>query len=322
MKAIVIESASTRQEEASEVRISFQSANISTGLWGHQENWNFVTTRSDHWFAQDHFCLRDEITRPQVDDLNLFYRAMANCRERLGIEPRRQQDDNVQLYFVPISSNRGFHDKRSLRRDLEEEIARSKHIKIAAHHLTDRWLLDTLADKLQLPGFTLDIIVDDDMFWTSFTPRHSPFIDEGNRRYFKPSDYSRNCQWGKTRAESEDCFSFFNRGEWFAINEKLISNGANIRYFEANHRNFLLFHHKFIIFDYQQPGYDKLGSVFTGAGNLSKSGFDRNFENYYLLRLPEVYQAFTKGYANLFNLAVEEGDLPITWDFETVDQVN
>ncbi|MFY7928478.1 MAG: hypothetical protein ACOVS5_06375, partial [Oligoflexus sp.] len=44
------------------VRVSFQSGNISTGTWGHQENWNFVTQDRGHWFSQDHICLRDAIT--------------------------------------------------------------------------------------------------------------------------------------------------------------------------------------------------------------------------------------------------------------------
>jgi hypothetical protein len=81
----------------------------------------------------------------------------------------------------------------------------------------------------------------------------------------------------------------------------------------------MLFHNKIIIFEYATPEGDRPGSVFMGAGNLSSAGFEKNFENYYLVSIPHVYEAFRQQFTLLFNRGSYTRDLPVTWDYKTQD---
>ena len=57
--------------------------------------------------------------------------------------------------------------------------------------------------------------------------------------------------------------------------------------------------------------FDKKGAVFTGAGNLTISAFKQNFENFYYITIPEVYDAFANQYNYLwFKLGKSHSELP------------
>lgn len=322
MKTIVIKYQNQDHEPSlrSKVRYSFQSANLSSGMWAHHENWNFITSDAEHWLAKDHLCLKDSVNKSTVADLSRLYEAIADCRDENNINADRVLDNEIQNYFVPFSSTRGFNDKKALRKTLFEEVERSKKIRIAAHHLTDGKLLEQLSSKLRSGELELDIIVDDDMFWTAHYRSDDPLIDEGGRMYYEPTDYSKSCHWGKTADQASSCFGLFSAFEYQNIEAKLLKYGAQIRFFEANHRNFKLFHNKIIMFEYNAPYHGYHAAVFTGAGNLSKAGFERNFENYYLVRKPEFVADFEQNYQILFNKAVKQNELPITWDFFTTNK--
>ena len=322
MKAIVIDYQDLTHSEdlRDRVRYTFQSANLSTsGLWAHHENWNFITSTRDHWLAKDHLCLRDSVNDFTMTNLNRFYEAMTECREERGINTDRAQDNEIAAYFTPIFSREGYNDRRALRDMLNDELSRANKVQIAVHHLTDRELMDRLSLGLRNDEFSVELLLDDDLFWTAYSDFEEPFVDSNGRRYFQPIDYSRRCDWGKTREEAEDCFTIFRRNEYQDINEKLIREGATVKYVEANHLGFKLFHHKFMIVHYDRPykGYDK--SVFTGAGNFSRSGFERNFENYFLVRRPDFVKVFDENFVRLWDLAASKNELPISWDFTTTD---
>jgi hypothetical protein len=136
-------------------------------------------------------------------------------------------------------------------------------------------------------------------------------------------------------AREQRC-SLFSRGDFGDSIERLLDDkgprsnrawgprtlalaGAQLKMFESNHLSKMLFHNKFIVFEYKEPEGQIKGSVFTGAGNLSKSGFERNFENYYLMRIPHVFAAFQQQFLDLFLRAQFESDLPLTWDYSTTD---
>ncbi|SMF27049.1 phospholipase D-like domain-containing protein [Pseudobacteriovorax antillogorgiicola] len=319
MKSIVVELNNPEHQELSgKVRFSFQSGNISDGMWGHQENWNFVTLPKSHWAAQDHICLRDTITVESMKNLGNWYYMMNQCRVNRGINSVRMADVSFMNFFVPISGVSGYDDEEVLAETLQDEVARSSKVRIAAHYLTEAKLIAALKKRLiEDESFSVELLLDDELAWSRITySRQNPIVDELNNRYFAPSDFTKKCFWGKTEEEADKCWrNKFGPDQYGPIYSNLVANGAEVKFFEANHMEGLLFHHKFIIFEYKEPYQGYKGSVFTGAGNLSSSGFTKNFENYYLVRVPHVVTEFNRQYDELKRKAVYESELPITWNY-------
>jgi hypothetical protein len=310
-------------KESDLVRISFQSGNISSGTWGHHENWNFVTLPRQHWFSQDHICLRDAITAESIGNMKKLYQALDACRTLHGVDEARVQDPWMQTYFIPKTG--GAYDDRKELQKLVGEVERSSSVWIAAHHMTEPGLIQALTQRLQAdPTFQVKMLVDSELFWSAYQDQ----VGQGlawkvDGRIFGESDsLTSYCLWGLTEAQARKVrCSLFNRGEFDGENGPLTLQkaGADLRYIESNHLGKMLFHNKFIIFQYKTPENGLEGSVFTGAGNLTKAGFEKNFENYYWLRIPHVYEAFRQQFRLLFDKAAVEKDLPITWDFRTRD---
>jgi hypothetical protein len=305
------------------VRVSFQSGNISSGTWGHHENWNFVTQDREHWFSQDHICLRDAIHEESLQNLSQLYRELDTCRARHGVDEARAQDPWMRTYFIPKTG--GTYDDRKELDRLVDEVALAKEVWIAAHHMTEPTLIQALTQKLkQDPTFRVKMLVDSELYWAGYQDAVTQGLSwKVDGRVFGESDsLTSYCLWGLTEAQARNVrCSLFN---WSAYNSEnsprtLSEAGADLRFIESNHLSRLLFHNKFIIFHYAQPENGILGSVFTGAGNLTAAGFDKNFENYYWVRIPHIYEAFGQQFEVLYAKATQEKDLPITWDFHTVD---
>ncbi|HYX38410.1 MAG TPA: phospholipase D-like domain-containing protein [Oligoflexus sp.] len=322
------------------VRVSFQSGNISSGTWGHHENWNFVTQDRLHWFSQDHMFLRDAINAETVSNLGKLYQQLDACREAKGVETARSQDSFMKNYFIPKSG--GVYDDRKELDGMVQEVQKASEVWIAAHHLTEPELITALALKLKSdPTFKVKMLVDSELFWAnSQVP-----IDQGlawqvdDKVYGQSGSLTSSCQWGilETKAKDVRC-SLFSRGEFGDPLEVILAAkgtkdankfsygpgtlqaaGAELRFVENNHLGKMLFHNKFMIFKSNAEDQGAPGAVFTGAGNLSKAGFDKNFENYYLVRVPHVYASFRQQFTRLFEKASMEKDLPLTWDVRTVD---
>lgn len=95
-----------------------------------------------------------------------------------------------------------------------------------------------------------------------------------------------------------------NWGNEYRNTKALTDRGADVRYLETNHYDGLLQHNKFLIFD------DR--ALFTGAGNLTGTGFTENFENYYWIEFPEVIQGYKDQYEHLWGtLGTSVARMPI-----------
>jgi phosphatidylserine/phosphatidylglycerophosphate/cardiolipin synthase-like enzyme len=89
-----------------------------------------------------------------------------------------------------------------------------------------------------------------------------------------------------------------------------VSNGAEIRYVEANHRDQLFQHNKFLVMSKNGQPF----SAFTGAGNLSQAAFTRNGENFYLIKEPKAVGSFAQQYEYMWSsMATPPDELPVTW---------
>jgi phosphatidylserine/phosphatidylglycerophosphate/cardiolipin synthase-like enzyme len=86
----------------------------------------------------------------------------------------------------------------------------------------------------------------------------------------------------------------------------LVALGLELRFLETNHNAMLLQHNKFMVFE-----LNGANAVFTGAGNFTTSAFENNYENYYLISLPEVVQSYQEQFENFWNeMSTQEELMP------------
>jgi phosphatidylserine/phosphatidylglycerophosphate/cardiolipin synthase-like enzyme len=72
----------------------------------------------------------------------------------------------------------------------------------------------------------------------------------------------------------------------------LQAGGALIKFIDTNEADYALMHNKFMIFDGK--------TIFTGAGNFSKASLrGSNTEQFYILQVPEMIEAYLRGWEEL-----------------------
>ncbi len=77
----------------------------------------------------------------------------------------------------------------------------------------------------------------------------------------------------------------------------LEAGGANIKFLDTNEADFALMHNKFMIFDN--------ATIFTGAGNFSRASLrGTNTEQFYIIAVPEIVEAYQKGWNELYTWAL------------------
>lgn len=163
-------------------------------------------------------------------------------------------------------------------KDAEEAILKNLRaangVDIALHRFSLSSMKKELKRRLGDNSFSARVIADDDIYWEGTTGE-----DLGPNT---PNEY-RNLL-------------------------TLVKSGLSIKYMETNHWEHQLHHNKFIIFDLPNDQQDK---VFTGAGNFTRNAFTVNYENYYLIQIPDVIKRFRSQYSRMWEkLASSEEDLP------------
>jgi hypothetical protein len=106
---------------------------------------------------------------------------------------------------------------------------------------------------------------------------------------------------------------FFDVGMDDVKSERTLrSAGAKITYMETGAEvRPHLFHSKFVVVD---PGL-KTGALFQGAGNFTSTALniygDGNFEQFYVIRVPEIVQAYADGWKAYRSLSTKLEDHPV-----------
>lgn len=245
--------------DATEVRIVYSSGNMSTGPSINHENFNFVTTSPQSYFAQVHRCLQ-EAQINHADTRKNYTDFMAACRQRIG----KPEEEDIRTFFVP-------GEGRQALKAIREMALRSNHIDATAHRFSGAFL--KLFTELLDAGKAIRLITDDDMYWT----------------------------WKTRTAVGGNMV-----GEAFKVME-LKEKGMDLRFIETNHSERILQHNKYMIFD-----VDTMDAVFHGAGNFTSAAFDSNFENFYMVTIPEVAQAYQAQYRQYWEkMATPEAKLPV-----------
>ncbi len=155
---------------------------------------------------------------------------------------------------------------------ISSEIKESLEVNIAAHRFSNGRLMSILNSALKSKT-KVTLIADDDLYWSG--------------------------KKGETVGSNMSM-------EASKVN-KLRKVGLKVKYMETNENARLLHHNKFLIFN--KGGNDD--GVFAGAGNLTTAAFTKNFENFYMIKVPHIVEAFKKQYKYMWSdLATGYGDLP------------
>lgn len=155
---------------------------------------------------------------------------------------------------------------------VKEKIESSYLIDIAAHRFSHAKIITSLSTKLlNFPETSVRMIADDDLYWVGLIG--VVFSNDKNEH---------------------DRVQMLER------------QGMNVKYFETNHRDKLLHHNKFMIFNDRNKA-----SVFCGAGNFTTAAFSNNFENFYYIEIPEVVETFRVQYRRMWEtMATDPRKMP------------
>jgi hypothetical protein len=148
---------------AGETTVTFQSANLSSGVNLHHENWTFIKAQSDAPFVQRHLCqfaaLRDAHFNDPQSSIDAFRSAYAGCHGAQPSEPNLA----IEPFFVPATTN-GKSDGQRAMEALIHEIEHSEQVDVISHHLTNKKLVGALIAALGR-GNRVRLIMDDELFW-------------------------------------------------------------------------------------------------------------------------------------------------------------
>lgn len=153
-----------------------------------------------------------------------------------------------------------------------EESQKARSMKVAVHRFSHKELIQAMIDASKA-GKLVQFISDDDIHWTGV----------------------RKVATG------------FNSFLEFANVMKIVKEGVEVRYMQTNQNHRFLHHNKYILFE----GACDYESVFAGAGNFTGAAFSKNYENYYLIKIPSIVKAFKKQYNHVFyKLATKYEHMP------------
>jgi hypothetical protein len=245
--------------EEKEVKILFSSGNMTGGTSINHENWNFVTTSGDSYFAQAHKCALKGMIEAGDAKAN-FSSFMNTCRSKIVAKP----ETDVEVYFSPVDGGAAFNR-------VKEAISKANLVEGMSHRLSGK--ISELLSKTLETGKKIKFIMDDDIYWSV------------KRR----QDVGRN-----------------SSVEAFRIYRDLINKGLEMKFLQTNQNVFQLQHNKFFIFH-----MDQNAAVFSGAGNFTSAAFEKNFENFYYITIPEVVEAYKKQYRKYYDeMATAGQDMP------------
>ncbi|MEZ4743723.1 MAG: phospholipase D-like domain-containing protein [Bdellovibrionota bacterium] len=259
------------------IKLAFGSANLSSGVILHHENWHFVTIPQNTFFAQIHLCLKEGMLKhgaKKSEYANFLSQCRQNIIENLGY----QEESDVKTFFIPakrkLTNNKNVADGKLATELILKQINTADQIDLAAHRIKNKFIINALNQSL--PELKLKIVVDDDIYWRG--------------------------------VHDTAGFDMPNTFDEYRTVTNFASNGAFLKYVETNPSSHLLHHNKFMIFYRDNIPY----GVWTGAGNFTQSAFSSNYENFYYITIPIIVEEFAKQYQHLYqDLATAKEKLPV-----------
>jgi hypothetical protein len=257
------------------MKMTFSSGNMSSGVVTHHENWHFIEVARDSYFAQAHVCLMDaQISEEASSGRTAYKTALNTCRGEIDAP----EETDIKAFFIP---NRD--DAKRAERYLFGAIGEAAAIDLGAHRFGHTGLVAKLEDRLEAGELELRMVADDDLYW----------VDPVAGAPSQPGDNDDFEAGNVRRLETAGGDSF------------------EIRYFETNHAEHLLHHNKYLL--YRTASGEAFGLI-AGAANLTRTGFNDNFENIYFIKVPHVLAAFETQFARVWDgekATPDEQDPPI-----------
>lgn len=262
-----------------ELKLVFSSGNMTSGAVIHHENWNFITTNVNSYFAQSHLCVMNAEWDDSIGKTRTtFIDYVKKCRAEI----KSPEEKDIKVFFVPGEGEPepGVSKKTALEymlngTDTFPGINSAKKIWIGCHRFLYSKMISALMKRLSSSDKPeIRIVADDDT-------------------YYKANDTT--FTEGDTQA-----------AEWYHI-VNLVNAGAKVKLMETNSNEHQLHHSKYLIF---ADGND-FKAVLAGSANLTGAAFKTNWENTYYIMIPEVVKAFADHYVHTWDkLATDPADLP------------
>lgn len=154
-------------------KIAYGSANMSSGLVLHHENWNFVTIPKRSFFAQRHLCVLDGMWNDSTSgSTKSFARHIKGCTQKIS----GSEEEEIKTFFVP-------GEGEAAQNLVIDKIRNAKRVSVAAHRFSNGKIIDALKAKLRKDRRSVRLITDDDTFWAGKSGRQVGGLG--------PSDYRR-----------------------------------------------------------------------------------------------------------------------------------
>lgn len=257
------------------MKMTFSSGNMSSGVVTHHENWHFIDVARDSYFAQSHVCLMEAQVSEQASSGRAAYKAaLDSCRGAIEAE----EESDIKAFFIPHTE-----DRKRVARYMLGAVGEAAQIDLGAHRFGHTDLVTKLAERLEAGALTVRMVADDDLYWLD--PEVGESVQTGNNEAFEATNVAR------LEAAGGDDFE--------------------IRYFETNHAEHMLHHNKYLVY---RHGSGAPWAVLAGAANLTKTGFNDNFENIYFIKVPAVLDAFDTQFARVWDgmkATPDEQDPPV-----------
>lgn len=135
------------------VKVVFSSGNMTTGTSINHENWNFVTTAGESYFAQSHKCAVESMIS-SGDTKKKFTASLNDCRSKIKNKP----ESDIQVFFSPVDGNKAFAK-------VSEAGNRALFIESMSHRFSGK--VAELYKKLLASGKEIKFILDDDIYWSA-----------------------------------------------------------------------------------------------------------------------------------------------------------
>lgn len=182
-------------------KILFSSGNMTGGTSINHENWNFITTSPESYFAQAHVCVLEAMIE-SGDTKKNFGAHLNNCRSKIAAKP----ETDIQVFFSPIDGKEAL-DK------LTEASEKAKLIEAMSHRFSGA--VATLYANLLKSGKNIKFILDDDIYWAEKLKQ----------------DVGRN-----TKIEA---FKIYNELINKGMNTRFLQTNQNV--FQLQHNKFMIF---------------------------------------------------------------------------------
>lgn len=134
-------------------KILFSSGNMSSGTSINHENWNFITTSGESYFAQAHKCVIEAMI-VAGDTRTNFAKFLNNCRGKITAE----EESDIQVYFSPVDGSKALSK-------VTEAGNKAKLIEAMSHRFSGK--LASLYQKLLDKKKPIKFILDDDIYWSA-----------------------------------------------------------------------------------------------------------------------------------------------------------